>query len=304
MEKRPENVKPASLEKSEGTASNSKGLIVALAVIAAVLAIALAAILIRSHKLVGDLKSEKDDLTEQILTLQQDYSELSSEYETINAQLDSSREEVAQLAERIQKTQATDRAKIRQYQKELGTLRSIMRNYIVQIDSLNTLNHKLTADAAAARKETASVKRKNAELQKTVNDLSDKVETGAVVRGRSVKAEAYNKAGKVVDRASSTERVLTTLTLTENNLAEKGPLRVYVVITDPDGNLLTNSESRSCTYSGQTLATSASREVDYQGNEIELSIYMNGVTNYPKGIYTVQVLTESALLGTTQFMLR
>lgn len=304
MEKRPENIKPAPLDDSKSVAPNSKGLIIALSVIAAVLAVALATILIRNHRLIGDLKSEKEDLAEQILTLQQDYSELTSEYETINAQLDSSREEVAQLAERIQKTQATDRAKIRQYQRELGTLRSIMRSYIVQIDSLNTLNHKLTADAAAARKETATVKRKNAELQKTVEDLSDKVETGAVVRGRSVKTEAYNKAGKVVDKASSTERVLTTLTLTENNLAEKGPLRVYVVITDPEGKLLTNSESRSCTYSGQTLATSASREVDYQGNEIELSIYMNGVSSYTKGIYTVQVLTESALLGTTQFMLR
>ena len=61
-------------------------------------------------------------------------------------QLDSSREEVSQLIERIKKTDATNRAKIRQYEKELRhSSGSIMRSYIVQIDSLNTLNQKLTA---------------------------------------------------------------------------------------------------------------------------------------------------------------
>lgn len=301
MEKRPENVTASPAPEKEG---KGKGLIVALSVIAAILALALGFIVYKNHVLITDLQYEKEELTEQIQNLQNDYSTLSSDYESINSQLDSSRAEVDALVERIKKTDATNRAKIRQYQKELGTLRAIMKNYIVQIDSLNTLNHKLTADAAAARKETAVVKKQNADLQKTVEDLSGKVETGSIIHGRNIRAEAYNKNGKVVDRASSTSDILVSLSLTENNLAQTGPIRVYVVITDPEGKLLTNSESVSCTFSGETLATSASREVDYQGSEIDLGIYMKNVGKYAKGIYTVQVLTERNLLGTTQFMLR
>ena len=109
--------------------------------VAALLAGALAYIWIQKSSLVKELEVEKEDLTEQIVALQGDYANLSSEYDTINSQLDSSREEDAQLAERIKKTEATNRAQIRKYEKELGTLRSIMRNYITQIDSLNTLNH-------------------------------------------------------------------------------------------------------------------------------------------------------------------
>lgn len=304
MEKRPENIKPKPLD--EGGVKSKSGIpaIVILSIVAAVLAVVLAVLYVSKLRLVNDLREEKEDLTEQIVNLQRDYEDLTSDYESINSQLDSSREEVAQLVERIQKTDATNRRMIRKYEKELGTLRSIMRNYIVQIDSLNTLNHKLTADAAAARKETATVKKANAELQKTVEELSDKVETGAVIRGRDIKAEAYNKNGKVVDKASSTVRILTTLCLTENNLAETGPMRVYVVITDPEGKILKNADSRICNYAGGELETSASREVDYQGNEVELSIYMNDIPYFSKGIYNVQVLTEKALLGTAQLMLR
>lgn len=291
---------------SEVVSGTDKGkqIIYILSAVAAVLAIVLTYVMISKTMLVNDLKDEKAELTEQFEALQNDYAQLSSDYEVINSQLDSSREEVNQLVERIKKTDATNRAQIRKYQKELGTLRSIMRNYVHQIDSLNTLNHKLTAQAAAAKRETAKVKKENEELQKTVEQLNDKVETGAVIRARNIKSQAYNDKGKVVDRATTTARILTTLALTENNLAEKGPVRIYVVITDPEGNLLTNDESRECNYAGGTLETSCSREVDYQGNEVEMSIYMNDVQRYVKGVYTVQVLTERSLLGSTQFMLR
>ena len=70
-----------------------------------------------------------------MITLQNEYATLSSDNDMINAQLDSSREEVSQLIERIKKTEATNRIMIRKYEKELGTLRSIMRNYIEQIES-------------------------------------------------------------------------------------------------------------------------------------------------------------------------
>lgn len=306
MEKRPENMNPAPIEGQPMTQNNDRknSAIVVLTIVAAVLAVILAVMLISKAKLVHELQGEKDELTEQIVALQADYDSLSSDYESINSQLDSSREEVAQLIERIQKTDATNRSKIRQYQKELGTLRAIMKNYIIQIDSLNTLNHKLTADAAAARQETAKVRKQNDELQKTVEELVDKVETGATLQGRDIKAEAYNNNGKVVDRSSSAVRILTTLTIAANSLAEKGPVRVYVVVTDPDGNILKNSDSCLCNYGGGQLETSASREIDYQGNEVEISIYLNNVGKFSKGIYTVQVLTERSLMGSTQFMLR
>ena len=274
-----------------------KKVMYALAAVAVVLAGALAYIWYQKSSLVKEL-------TEQMIALQNDYATLSSDYDDINLQLDSSRVEVQMLIEKITQTEATNRSKIRQYERELGTLRSIMKNYITQIDSLNTLNKQLTADAAAARREAAESRRKQQELNKTVEELSGQVAAGAVIKARGIRIEAYNASDKVTDRSSRVVRLLTTLSLVENDLAPKGPVRVYIRVKGPDGILLTNDTQRAFEVNGEPMTCSASREVDYQGKEVEMSIYLNDITGYVKGIYTVEAYTEQTFLGSAELMLR
>ena len=57
--------------------------------------------------------------------------------------------EMKQQQEKIEKLialQAEDAYKIRMYRKEMETLRSVLRSYIVQIDSLNMQNQELLAE--------------------------------------------------------------------------------------------------------------------------------------------------------------
>ena len=281
-----------------------KKIMYALIAVAVLLAGALAYIWYQKTSLVNELTIDKEELTAQMIELQNDYASLSSDYDSINSQLDSSREEVSQLIERIKQTDAANRSKMRQYEKELGTLRSIMRNYIVQIDSLNTLNKKLTADAEAARREAAESRKREAELNKTVESLSGQVAAGSVIKARGIKIEAYNASDKVTDRSSRVVRLLTSLSLVENDLAPKGPVRIYIRVKGPDGILLTNSTQRTFEVAGEPMICSASREVDYQGKEVDLSIYLNEIPEYVKGIYTVEAYTEQTLLGSAELMLR
>ena len=282
-----------------------KKVMYALIAVAVLLAGALAYIWWSKSSLVNELNVEKEELTSQMIALQNDYASLSSDYDIINSQLDSSREEVSQLIERIKKTEATNRSKMRQYEKELGTLRSIMRNYIVQIDSLNTLNKKLTADAAAARREAAESRRQSEELSKTVESLSDQVAVGSVVKARGLKLEAFNASDKATDRSSRVTRLIASLSLVENDLAKKGPVRVYIRVKDPDGILLTNSSQRTFSVAGgEPMICTSSREVDYEGKEVEMGIYINEIPSFVKGIYTVEAYTEQTKLGEAELMLR
>ena len=282
-----------------------KKVMYALIAVVVLLAGALAYVWWNKTTLVNELNVEKEELTSQMIALQNDYATLSSDYDMINSQLDSSREEVSQLIERIKKTEATNRSKMRQYEKELGTLRSIMRNYIVQIDSLNTLNKKLTADAAAARREAAESRKKSEELSKTVENLSGQVAVGSVVKARGLKLEAYNASDKVTDRSSRVVKMIANLSLVENDLAAKGPIRVYIRVKDPDGILLTNSSQRTFSVAGgEPMICTASREVDYEGKEVELGIYIKDIPSYVKGIYTIEAYTEQTKLGDAELMLR
>ena len=272
--------------------------------VAVILAGTLAYVWWQKSSLVNELTIDKEELTQQMIDLQNDYASLSSDYDSINSQLDSSREEVSQLIERIKKTDAANISKMRQYEKELGTLRSIMKSYIVQIDSLNTLNKKLTADAAAARREAAESRRQSEELSKTVESLSGQVAAGSVIKARGLRVEAYNSSDKVTDRSSRVVRLLSTLSLVENDLAPKGPVRIYIRVKGPDGILLTNGTQRTFELNGEPMICSASREIDYQGKEIDVAIYLNDITEYVKGIYTIEAYTEQSRLGETELLLR
>lgn len=291
-------------EQERKANGGAKTVMFAMIAVAVLLAGALAYVLWQKNSLVGELEKDKAALTEQIVALQGDYESLSSDYDSINLQLDSSREEVAQLVERIKKTEATNRVKMRQYEKELGTLRSIMRGYIVQIDSLNQLNHKLTVDAANARKDADEHRRMNEKLTAQVEDLTGKVATGSVIKARGIRVEAYNSSGKMVDRSKNVARLMVTLSLVENALAEPGPVRVYVRVKDPNGNLLSDGRGATFTYAGELLDATASREVDYEGQEVELSIYVNNIAAYEKGIYSAEAFTSQAKLGSAEIMLR
>ncbi len=283
---------------------NLKKIIYGLGVLAVALAVVLAVVWYKNSALVKELELDKQALTQEMIQLQNDYATLSSDYDTINHQLDSSREEVSQLIEKLVKTEASNRSKIRQYEKELGTLRTIMKSYIVQIDSLNTLNKKLTADAAAARREAAESRKQSEKLSKEVEQLTGQVATGAVIKARGIRLEAYNGSDKITDRSSRVTYMMASLSLVENVLAEKGPVRVYIRLLGPDGAMLTGDAPTAFEVAGEQMLCTASREVDYQGAEVDMSIYINRIPEYVKGHYVVEAYTSQGALGTADLMLR
>lgn len=295
----------ARLEREKAEKKNSNRFVVtALAIVAVGLAVALAIIGTRDYKMVKELEADKQDLSERIETLQKEFSDLSSDYDFINSQLDSSREEVALLVSRIKSTEATNRAQMRQYEKELGTLRSIMRNYLVQIDSLNQQNIKLSEELSSTKKTLAAATGKNEELEAQNKEYAAKVATGSKLKARGIVCKAYNGSDKVTDRSSRVRRLAVELSLVENDLAKRGPVTIYLRVKDPDGNLLLDGTGASFTLAGEAVAATASREVDYEGAEVDMIIYVNDIPEYVKGVYVAEVYSEAGLLGSTELLLR
>jgi hypothetical protein len=281
-----------------------KKIVITLSVVAAVLLGVLVFVWASKQKLVKDLNVEKEDLTTELVALQNDYATLTSTSQAINDSLDVEREKVGQLIERLQKTEATNRSKIRQYEKELGTLRSIMKGYIVQIDSLNTLNIALRQQASEARQEAEESRKQYDELVTTTEAYAAKASAGAVVKARGVVLSAINASNKETDRSSRVEKLRACLSLIENSIAEKGPKIIYIRVKGPDGILMTGDQQRIFTIDGEEMIYSASREVDYQGDEVEVCIYFASEQGFVKGVYNVEVYSSEAKLGSADLLLR
>lgn len=279
-------------------------IVIGLALVAAALLITLVAIWLSKNKLVGELNDEKAELQQQMVELQGEYAELQTANDTLNAHLEIEREKVDQLIERFQKTEATNRAQIRQYEKELGTLRSIMKHYIVQIDSLNNLNVHLRQEATDARKAAAESKKQYEDLRSTTDDYAKQIEKGSVIKGRGVTLHAINASAAETDRSSRVTKLRTDLALVENSLAKKGPKIVYIRVKGPDGILMTTGDQKYFRAAGEEMLCSASREVDYQGDEVEVSVYFSNGEPFVKGVYTVDVYTTDGKIGSADLLLK
>lgn len=302
---------------SENKKPAQKYVLIALIVVTALLAGAVAYLWNQntgykeqSVKQLEESKKVLESNMQDLLDLQEAYSGLSVQYDTINQQLDSSRVQVEILLEKLQNERSISDATIRQYQKELGTLRAVMKSYVHQIDSLNALNKKLISENAAVRKEADSNRKQAEELTRQVETLTSKVSEGAVIKAYDIFTEAVTDKGKKTDRSSRTVDLVTSLTLGANELAEKGPVSVYVRITDPAGYLMVGETQSTFEYNGEQMQCSACRrDVDYQGTAVSLSVYLKGEAEsakgqFSKGIYTIEVYSDKALLGTTELMLR
>ncbi len=193
---------------------------------------------------------------------------------------------------------------LRKYEKELGTLRSIMRGYIKQIDSLNTLNINLRKETAQAKQEASESRNKYDNLKSTTDELGKQVEKGSVVKGRGLMMVGVASNGKESDRSSRVSKLKACLNLVENTLAKAGPMSVYVRIKGPDGILLTSEQQRMFSLNGEQMIYSASREVDYQGQEVEICIYFTPLEKLKKGVYQVDAYTEQGKLGSSDMLLK
>ena len=283
---------------------NFKVLIGALAAVVVLLIGALIYVWTDRNSIINDLTVDKETLTAEMVQLQEDYSALSTTNDTLNNELMLEREKVAQLIERVKKTEAKNKAQLRKYEKELGTLRAIMRGYIKQIDSLNTLNTSLRKEAAVAKKEARESRNRYENLKSTTEELGKQVELGSIVKGRGLTMVGVTEAGKETDRSSRIAKLKTCLNLVENTLAKKGPRTVYIRVKGPDGILMTSDQQQIFSVGGEQMIYSASRQVDYQGSEVEVCIYFSPGHKFTKGVYTVDAYTAEGKLASGDALLR
>ena len=93
------------------------------------------------------LKVDRDSIQSNLEGLITEYDSLKFTNDTIAAKL----VEANQMMEQLKRERRWNYAKIKEYEKEVGTLRSVMRNYLKQIDSLNSLNMKLVVENISYR---------------------------------------------------------------------------------------------------------------------------------------------------------
>ena len=245
------------------------------------------------------LQIDRDSIQSDLTSLISEYDSLKFANDTIAANLVKANE----MMEQLKRERRWNYAKIKEYEREVGTLRSVMKNYLRQIDSLNTLNKKLAAENVSYRKEISTANLRADVAEERASELQNKVQMGAVLRARDIAMVPLNARDKLVSRVKNAVTLRVDFTISANELASPGNREIYVCIKSPEGYLMTTDAMPTFDVNGVRTGYSASREVHYQNEDVDVSIYYRG-SGFMEGAYLVEIYTDGTLVGKSTIALR
>ena len=245
------------------------------------------------------LRIDRDSIQSDLGHLIEEYDNLQISNDTMALKL----EEANKLMEELKRERSWNLAKIKQYEKEVGTLRTVMKGYLRQIDSLNQLNKKLIDENVGYRKEISSITLRAEVAEEKAAELNNIVRQGSVLRARDISLVALNERGKDISRIKNAARLRADFVLSANELANPGERTIYLRIISPDGYPLSTESVPTFEFEGERLTYSASRDVDYQNEDLGVGIYYAG-RGFTAGTYAVQIYCDGYLIGSTEVVLR
>jgi len=254
-------------------------------------------------KIISSLNSEKESLQSELNEMMQSYDALKTDNDTLNGELFVARTRVKDLMVEIGQLKKASYSQISKYQDEVGSLRRIMRNYIVQVDSLNRRNQQLMVENEQVKQNYMEVESQNKTLQEEKNQLSQRVERASQLEALGLVVTAVNKKGSSINNREKAEKLVINFTLSKNVTAKRGNKNIYVRILRPDQILLTRSVKDLFQFEDLKIPYSAMREVTYEGNELPVNIFWDNQDGEPfmPGVYTIDVFADGNNIGTTTF---
>jgi uncharacterized protein (DUF3084 family) len=283
--------------------------ILTIILIVAFLLIGLFAVLYYNNKkqmeeMVTELNTEKMELTKEYEELALDFS-FQTDIDSINNLLQHERERIEQLIEEIKTIKATNASKIREYKKELTTLRKVLKNYIFQIDSLNRRNEQLTKENKEYQQKFTHIKSSMKKLEKQKETLEEKVDIASKLELKNIIAKGLTGKNKITKKTSRVAKIRVCFTIKKNITAPAGEKTVYLRIERPDKSLLMQSLNNKFRYEGSDINYSSKRVIEYEGKDLDVCIYYKvDEGELMKGEYIADIFIDGKNVGTGTFELK
>ncbi len=198
---------------------------------------------------------------------------------------------------------------VAQLRRENETLRNIMKSYVVQIDSLNTLNIKLHSDLDQTTNQLNTTTAEKEQYKQEAEKNAEQVKKGSKLQALSISTSGLrmklNNMPEPTNKARSCVQVKSSFTISENPITAAGRKVVYLQVIDPDGKTLQSRAGNTFQSESGAIAFSDKKEIDYQNQSIDMSIYYDFQgAEALKGNYKVKIYCDGNLIGSDSFTLK
>ena len=284
-----------------------KIIIISLAVLVVALATGLALIWNnlkeseKQHEEIQELIAlEQEEMLNDLQAAQMEYDELKKKIlsnDSLLVKLEQEQLRTQQLYEELQSTKATNAAEIKRLKKELKTLRGVLENYMVQIDSLFRENTELKNENSKLIAGKKKAEKERNELAKEKKELSHKVDLASQLDATNVSVTMLRSNGKETTSIKRAKQICVSCTISKNITASTGDKRAYVRIMQPGGEPLTKGYSNTFKYENRDISYSMYRDFEFGGEEVPLVFYWNIEETLQEGRYLAYIFVDGNMIG-------
>lgn len=254
---------------------------------------------------VGTISSDlKTDFKNMLATYDALLEKDASKADSINAQ----KEEIQNLLDQVEKGKMTAR-QLFLAKQEIETLRSIMRGYVYQIDSLNTQLYQTRSDLDSTSNLLTTTTAERDQYKEEAEYNAAQVKKGSKLHAYGFTSEGLkerlNSTKTPTTRARNTVQIRSTFTIGKNPITEAGMKTVYMQVIDPSGKVMQNSSGNIVSTEKGDIAYSDRKNIEYKNESIDMTIYysLRG-QEASKGNYKVNIYCQGQLIGSDSFMLK
>jgi len=255
------------------------------------------------------LNDERTELQTELEEMLDDFDLMETDNDSMRAELTNRRNEIEDL---LSKVKDKDFA-IYKLRKETTTLRTIMKGYVVTIDSLNTLNVGLRVENSEVRERLSSERRTNRSLQEKNDGLSSKVALASRLKTTNITAFGVrlkrDMTGKETDRANKTDKIRVCFDIDENRITASGSKNLFIRIIAPDGQILSKglSDNFRFEFEGQKGVFSDKKTIDYTNSSTNVCLDYardSEAIDFLAGVYYITIYAEDYEIGNVELDLK
>ncbi len=245
-----------------------------------------------NKKHIAAIHQEKTELELELTDLSHNYDELKTSNDTLNEKLLLEQEKIATLLDKMKKFRDNSYAEINRYKKEIGTLKTVLRSYVVQIDSLNQLNQKLAKENTEVRQQITWVRERNQKLENQQKDMKEVIARASALKTENFIVYPVNKKDKEINWKKCFN-LKAEFVITKNITAKRGERVIYLRLKRPDDKVIAFSDKSFFKYQNVSLTYSAKREITYEGDRLEMAIYWPNDGSLVSGKYTAELFCDN-----------
>lgn len=215
-------------------------------------------------------------------------------------EFDLQKQRIKELQDELRRTKATDAKRIAELKAEIATLRKLLAHYIQQIDSLNSLNQRLTSENYEVKQRYQNVSATAEQLAKEKESLNETVSRAAILEAYNITVSPLDDRERKTERATRMRTLKFNFTIGKNITAAPGMKTVYMRLTRPDDELMTKGGG-TFTYENGQLAYSIKKEIEYSGEAYTDVLYWKVDEILQLGTYRIDLFADGNRIGSQSF---